>query len=224
MLQPVTTVPSAVSSAAPTLNCEYRACANCARGHGHGNEPFRGIADVGRVSRRVAPAPTRSRRGDRRATGVRPCGAPLPRTSRPASPAGPGRSAGPPAAARRPATTASADGQSRSMIPSSSAENSPCTRARNRHDLVVIERLRQHAGRRVRDAGDPEHLDAHVARRRSPPAPWTCRRHRRQSSAGIGFPPASRSSDRAAPRRRRAPAATRSPARRHPLSHASRGE
>ena len=36
--------------------------------------------------------------------------------------------------------------------------------SRRFHHLVVIERLRQHAGRHVRDARDAEHLDAHVAR------------------------------------------------------------
>ena len=123
-------VPSAVSSAAPTLKCEYRACANCRAVMAAAIEPFRGIADVGGVSRRVAPAPTRV--SSRRSVGRPAFGlaallfrGPLVRRH----PPGAAARAGPPAAARRPATTASPDGQSRSMIPSSSAENSPCTRA-----------------------------------------------------------------------------------------------
>src|SRR6185503_10603398 len=36
---------------------------------------------------------------------------------------------------------------------------------RRRHHLVVIERLRQHAGGHVRDARDPEHIHTHVTRR-----------------------------------------------------------
>ncbi len=90
------------------------------------------------------------------------------------------------------------------MIASSSAMNCAAHAARGLHHLVVIERLRQHAGRHVGDARDAQHLQCPCAARRSLPAPSTCRPRRRQSSAGSGSPPASRSSGRARRRRRRA--------------------
>src|ERR1044071_9085730 len=40
----------------------------------------------------------------------------------------------------------------------------PADALRGVHDLGVIERLRQHAGRHVRDARDAEHLEAHMSR------------------------------------------------------------
>ena len=41
----------------------------------------------------------------------------------------------------------------------------PAHTPRRLHHLVVMQRLRQHASRHVRDARDAEHLDAHVPRR-----------------------------------------------------------
>ena len=49
------------------------------------------------------------------------------------------------------------------MMPFSKETNFP-RRARGFEHLVVVQRLRQHAGRQIRDARDPEHFHAHVPR------------------------------------------------------------
>ena len=55
-------------------------------------------------------------------------------------------------------------GQSRSMMPSSSAMNWPRTRSAVSITSSWTQRLRQDAGRHVGDARDAEHLEAHVPR------------------------------------------------------------
>ena len=206
-----------VSSAAPTLKFEYRACAR---------------ARARRPRRR--PAPRRRRRRRPRSSSGTGCQPRSLRRSLPERRSAQRRSAVAAARPRRPVDDAAVAPLRRSplrgagcrtaiaiqlgvragsMMPSSSAMNCAAHAARRLHHFVVIERLRQHAGGRVGDARDAEHLDAHV--------PRDDRLGHGRHADGIGAdrpqergsPPAFRSSARAPRRRRRGRAACRCAAR-----------
>ena len=167
MLQPVTTSPVAVSSAAPTLNPEKRARA-CARAStaaatSAASSKLPAAASSSAIGCQAASlrrSPARRSPARRSRGAAVPVGAPL-STRRRSAPLR--RSAGAPVLLRADRRSSPCR-QSPAMMPSSSAAKAPAHLLRHLHHLRVIERLRQHAGGRVGDARDAEHLDAHVPR------------------------------------------------------------
>ena len=166
MLQPVTICPSAVSSAAPTL--KSRVARLRAR-------PRVAAASSSTPSWATSAA---ERRVDRQRLPLRlaaavAAGAPLTRAAllparRSASRPAPLRRIRATCAARRSGGPVRPGGRRPTAAPRSESLNDPLQQRgelaahppRHLHHLVVHERLRQHAGGRVGDARDAEHLDA----------------------------------------------------------------
>src|SRR5688500_15124125 len=168
MLQPVMAKPSTVSSAAPTLKPEYCAWAwlraSAAAGTGSSSRP---TALAGAASTETGCHVSSSRRSlpDRRVLFRRSAG--LNRVS---------GSAAARTGVRRSRRRRSFDSLRstsghfgrpafRSELPNDSLQQRAKARAhppRHFHDLVMDERLREHARRGIRDAGDTEDLHPHV--------------------------------------------------------------
>ena len=108
----------------------------------------------------------------------------------------------------RPSTSASI--QRRPMMPSSKRDELVAHAAGRLDHFFLGQRLRQDAGRHVRDARDARAPRCPCGARRSPRAPWTCRRRRRRACGTRESRPASRSSARSRRCRRRARSAGRS--------------
>ena len=158
MLQPVTICAVAVSSAAPTLNPEYRARASSRASTAAATSAVVGVERRGR--RRAGPAarplrcggPRRSSARRRRRVVLAGRSASGARRSSPLR-----RSPLPRWRSRH--APSRFDRQSRPMMPSSSAANAPRTRRATSITSSWFERLRQHAGGGVGDARDAEHLE-----------------------------------------------------------------